>query len=88
MTLITTVQQYFLLLLVFNERMFCRYVLDLQSVKKYIRETILFMPNSPIQENFNLVSIFQQLSACIKNILSLKGRLGTRLKFYEVLRFS
>ena len=88
MILITTVQQYFLLLLVFNEMMFCHYVLDLQSLKKYIRQTILFMSNSPIRENFNLISIFQQFSASIKNILSLKGRLGTRLKFYEVLRFS
>ena len=59
--------------------MFCRYVLDLQSWKKDIRQTILFMSNGAIRENFNLISVFQQFSASIKNILRLKGRLGTRL---------
>ena len=59
--------------------MFCHYVLDFQSWKKYIRQTILSITNSTVRENFNLISIFQQFSASIKNILSLKGRLGARL---------
>ena len=54
--------------------MFCRYVLDLQLWKKYIRKTILFMSNGAIRENFNLISVFQQFFASIQNILRLKGR--------------
>ena len=38
---------------------------------------IFFIRNSAIWENF--ISIFQQLSASIKEILGLEGRLGTRL---------
>ena len=34
-----------------------------------------------------LVSIFQRFSASIEGILDLGGRLGTRLLFYEILRF-
>ena len=33
-------------------------------------------------------SIFQQLSGSIKKTLRLEGRPGTRLQFYEALRFS
>ena len=58
--------------------MFFRYLLDLQSLKKYFRQALVFMSNSAMQENVILISIFQQFSASIKNILSLKVRLGTR----------
>ena len=35
-----------------------------------------------------LISIFEQFSASIDKIFILEGRLGTRLQFYEDLRFS
>ena len=36
----------------------------------------------------SLVSLFQAFFASIDNILALGGKLGTRLTFYEDLRFS
>ena len=42
-----------------------------------IYDIIFFIRNSAIREN--LISIFRQLSASIREILSLEGRLGTRL---------
>ena len=66
--------------------MFCRYVLDLQSWKNILDK--LYFSCQITQENFHLISIFQQFSASIKNTLNLKGRLGTRLQFCDVLRFS
>ena len=41
-----------------------------------MRETLVFISNSAVRENF--ISI-QQIFASIKSILSLEGRLGTRL---------
>ena len=55
--------------------MSCCYVLDLQSWKKYIRQTLVFTSNSAVWENFNLISIFQQFSASIKHI-EFKGNTG------------
>ena len=49
------------------------------------RQTLVSMWNSTLRET--LISIFQQFSASIKKVLSLERGLGTRLKFYEVLRF-
>ena len=42
-----------------------------------MRQTLVFMSNSAIGENFNFT--FQQFSAGIKDVLSLEGRLDTRL---------
>ena len=57
--------------------MFCRYVLDLQSWKNILDK--LYFSCQIAQYGKTLISIFQQFSASIKNILSLKGRLGARL---------
>ena len=57
--------------------MFCRYVLDLQSWKNILDK--LYFSCQIVQYGKTLISIFQQFSASIKNTLSLKGRLGTRL---------
>ena len=51
-----------------------------------MRETLVFSEIVPYGKS--LISIFQQFSASIKNNFGLGGRLGTTLKFYEVLRFS
>ena len=37
------------------------------------------MSSSAMREYVNLISIFKQFYTSVKNILSLKGRLGTRL---------
>ena len=42
-----------------------------QSWKKYMRQTLVFMSDSAIRKN--LISIFQQFSASIKDILGLGG---------------
>ena len=55
-----------------------------QSWTNFMRQTLVFMRNSAIRENFKT---FQQFSASIKKNLGLEGRLGTRLYFYQVLRF-
>ena len=56
-----------------------------QSWTNFMRETLVFKWNSTIRENFKF---FQQFSGSIKKILGLEGRLGTRLYFYQVFRFS
>ena len=48
-----------------------------------MRQTLVFMRNSAIRGT--LIPIFQQFTASIKKKISLEERLGTRLKFCEVL---
>ena len=57
-----------------------------QSSTKYMRQTLVFMWKSTIQEKFNF-HFFLSFLLVSKNF-SLEGRLGTRLQLYEVLRFS
>ena len=48
-------------------------------------ETLIFSWNSALRENFNFY--FSNLFAIIDKIYILTGRIGTRLSFYEDLRF-
>ena len=57
-----------------------------QSLTKYMRQTLVFMRKSTIREKINF-HFFRSFLLVSKNF-SLEGRLGTRLQFYEVLRFS
>ena len=54
----------------------------LQSLKKYLRLTLVFMWNSTQMEN--LIAVFQVLSASINKTFILGRRLATTLPFYLV----
>ena len=58
----------------------------LQSCKKYIRKTLVFMWNSTLREKFNFC--FSIVSVRIAKVLILGGTLGISMTLDEVLRFS
>ena len=58
----------------------------LQSCKKYIRKTLVFMWNSTLREKFNFC--FSIVFVRIAKVLILGGTLGTSMTLDEVLRFS
>ena len=57
-----------------------------QSWIKYMRQLLVLMWNIAIRGNYNFY--FSSLFCQYQKKLSLDRRLGTRLTFYEVLRFS